>query len=127
MTQVAIGTHAKIVARHADQQRIRAFYRDVLGCVLTKESRDVDYIRFAGGFFLAVLYRDAAPEPDELERAIWLELCAEDPAEVRQKIVAFGVREIAMPADVEHIYFHAPGGPVFRLVGARDDLSRFEG
>jgi hypothetical protein len=38
MATVSIGNHSKIVARHSDQERIRAFYQGVLGCVLTKES-----------------------------------------------------------------------------------------
>jgi len=125
MAQVSIGNHSKIVAHYADQDNIRAFYRDVLGCELTKQTENVDYIRFKGGFFLAVLYQDSAPSPEELEKAIWLELRSDKVVELRKKIVSFGVEEIAMPG-AEHIYFHAPGGQVFRLVGEGEDLSRFE-
>jgi hypothetical protein len=46
MATVSLGNHSKIVALHADQERIRAFYRDVLGCTLTKRTKNVDYIRF---------------------------------------------------------------------------------
>lgn len=125
MAHVSIGNHSKIVARHTDQGRIRGFYRDVLGCVLTKESKDVDYIRFHEGFFLAVLYRDGAPTTEEAERAIWLELRSDDPGLLRKKILDFGVHRIEMPG-AEHLYFQAPGGQVFRLVGDGEDLSRFE-
>jgi hypothetical protein len=74
MAQVSIGNHSKIVARHADQERIRAFYRGVLGCTLTKESKDVDYIRFHQNFFVAVLYQEEAASPEALRQSIWLEL-----------------------------------------------------
>lgn len=125
MAHVSAGNHSKIIARHADQPQIRAFYQGVLGCELTKQSRDVDYIRFAGGFFMAVLYQDSAPPAEQLAQAIWLELRTDEPAELRQRILAFGVRPIELP-EAEHLYFQAPGGQVFRLVGESDDLSRFE-
>ena len=125
MANVSIGNHSKIVARHSDQERIRAFYGGVLGCALTKESRDVDYIRFHGGFFVAVLYQDTVPSPEELQQSIWLELRSDEPAKLRKKIVDFGVTEIPLPG-ADHLYFQAPGGQVFRLVADGEDLSRFE-
>ena len=125
MANVSLGNHSKIVARHADQERIRAFYRDVLGCELTKETKDVDYIKFHQGFFLAVLYQDAVESPEALRQSIWLELRSDEPAELRKKIVDFGVTEIAIPG-ADHLYFQAPVGQVFRLVRNGEDLSRFE-
>jgi hypothetical protein len=44
---------------------------------------------------------------------------------MRQKIVAFGVKVLEVPDP--HLYFHAPGGQVFRLVGTNEDLSKYEG
>lgn len=125
MATVSIGNHSKVVARHSDQERIRAFYQGVLGCVLTKESANVDYIKFHQGFFLAVLYQDAVPTQEQLRQSIWLELRSDEPAELRKKIVDFGVTEIDMPG-ADHLYFQAPGGQVFRLVRNGEDLSRFE-
>ena len=125
MAQVSIGNHSKIVARRTDQERIRAFYRGVLGCTLTKESKDVDYIRFHQNFFVAVLYQEEAGSPEALRQSIWLELRADEPAELCQRIVAFGVTKIEIPG-AEHLYFQAPGGQVFRVVKNGEDLSRFE-
>jgi catechol 2,3-dioxygenase-like lactoylglutathione lyase family enzyme len=125
MTTVSIGNHSKIVARHSDQERIRAFYQGVLGCTLTKESKDVDYIRFHQGFFLAVLYQEAVATQEALMQSIWLELRSDEPERLRKRIVEFGVTEIPMPG-AEHLYFQAPGGQVFRLVRNGEDLSRFE-
>jgi hypothetical protein len=125
MATVSIGNHSKIVARPGEQDRIRSFYRDVLGCTLTKQMKDVDFFRFHEGFFMAVLYQDAAASPDELRQSIWLELRTNEPAALRATITAFGVHSIDMPS-AEHLYFQAPGGQVFRVVGENDDLSRFE-
>jgi hypothetical protein len=45
---------------------------------------------------------------------------------MKRKILAFGVKEIET-WDKAHLYFQAPGGQVFRLVGDGEDLSKFEG
>ena len=125
MAQVSIGNHSKIVARHADQERIRAFYRGVLGCTLTKESKDVDYIRFQPNFFVAVLYQEEVTGSEALLQSIWLELRTDEPGRLCQQIIEFGVTEIEIPG-AEHLYFQAPGGQMFRVVKNGEDLSRFE-
>jgi catechol 2,3-dioxygenase-like lactoylglutathione lyase family enzyme len=125
MATVSIGNHSKIVCSRADQSRIRAFYTDVLGCELTKQTPDVDYIRFEQGFFLAVLYGDHAPSEQEARASIWLELRTSEPAALNEQILRFGVHRIDMPG-AEHLYFQAPGGQVFRVVAHGEDLSRFE-
>ena len=125
MAHVSIGNHSKIIAHHTDQERIRAFYGGVLGCTFTTESKDVDFIRFHEGFFLAVLYQDTVPSPETFGSSIWLELRSDEPAQLRKQIVDFGVTKIDIP-DAEHLYFQAPGGQVFRLVRTGEDLSRFE-
>jgi catechol 2,3-dioxygenase-like lactoylglutathione lyase family enzyme len=125
MATTTIGNHSKIIATHAEQERIRAFYRDVLGCTLTKQTKDVDYIRFHEGFFVAVLYQEQVPTAEQLRQSIWLELRTDEPAALRKKITDFGVHRIDMPG-AEHLYFQAPGGQVFRLVQQGEDLSRFE-
>ena len=43
---------------------------------------------------------------------------------MRQKIIDFGVTVIDMPDP--HLYFQAPGGQVFRLVGIHEDLTKNE-
>lgn len=125
MATVSIGNHCKLVCRPADQARIRAFYADVLGCELTKQTPDVDFIRFDQGFFLAILYSDRALGEQEARASIWLELRTDDAAGLSERIVSFGVHRIDVPG-AEHLYFQAPGGQVFRVVARDDDLSRFE-
>jgi hypothetical protein len=44
---------------------------------------------------------------------------------MRKTIVASGVKVFDVPDS--HLYFQAPGGQVWRLVGAHEDLSKYEG
>ena len=77
--------------------------------------------------YLGVLYENEGVtlEKSDFLKATYLELKAENVEAMRQKIVAFGVRVLAMQDP--HLYFQAPGGQVFRLVGINEDLSRYEG
>jgi hypothetical protein len=43
---------------------------------------------------------------------------------MKQKILAFGVKKLDAPD--AHLYFQAPGGQVFRLVGINEALSKYE-
>jgi len=126
MTATMIGNHAKLTARPADRAHIRRFYQDVLGCQMTKESDEMDYLRFEGDFFLTVIYNGTTLRADEQTRAVWLELKTEDPAGLTRKVRAFGVKELDN-CEQGRLYFQAPGGQVFRIVGASEDLSRFNG
>jgi catechol 2,3-dioxygenase-like lactoylglutathione lyase family enzyme len=125
MNEVTLGNHSRLLAHHSEQERIRAFYCGVLGCTLTKQTKNVDYLRFPGPFFLAVLYQDQVPTAASARDAIWLELRATDPPALTRAILEFGAERIET-VDVDHLYFQAPGGQVFRVVGVGEDLSRFE-
>jgi hypothetical protein len=80
-----------------------------------------------GNFYIGVLYENEGVALDEsaFSKATYLELKADNVEEMRQKIVGFGVRVLEMRDP--HLYFQAPGGQVFRLVGINEDLSRYEG
>jgi uncharacterized protein YndB with AHSA1/START domain len=138
--KIAIGNHSALRVRRADRERIRSFYRDVLGCSVTRELDDKDDVRIGDDFYIAFLYGRgdggdvtkgvtyAAAEvldDDDFFKAIFLELKTDNVEEMRQRIVAFGVRVLDTPDP--HLYFQAPGGQVFRLVGTHEDLSRYEG
>ncbi|MDB4954889.1 MAG: hypothetical protein JWO36_2458 [Myxococcales bacterium] len=104
-----------------------------------REFDDKDDFRMGDGFHIAFLYESGSDEvdkgvayaaedalsDDDFLKAIFLELKADDVQEMRQKILSFGVKVLDVP-DV-HLYFQAPGGQVFRLVGINEDLSRYEG
>jgi catechol 2,3-dioxygenase-like lactoylglutathione lyase family enzyme len=127
MAKVIFGNHSAVRVPRAQQDRIRTFYRDVLGCKITRESDRKDDFRLGDSFYIAFLYEDEGAALDEsgFLKAIYLELKAGNAEEMRQKIVAFGVRVLDVPDP--HLYFQAPGGQVFRLVGTNEDLSRYEG
>ena len=140
MPKVIFGNHSAVRVRRTERERIRTFYRDVMGCKIMREFDDKDDIRLGDNFYIGFLYgsgdgREAdkgvtyaaedALSDDDFSMAIFLELATDHVEEMRRKIVAFGVKVLDVP-DV-HLYFQAPGGQVFRLVGINEDLSRYEG
>jgi hypothetical protein len=92
-----------------------------------REGHQKDDFRLGGDFYIAVMYEDegASLDEDSFAKAIFLELKAADPEAMREKIVDFGVTVLDVPDP--HLYFQAPGGQVFRLVGVGEDLSKYEG
>ncbi|HEX6533513.1 MAG TPA: VOC family protein [Gemmatimonadaceae bacterium] len=140
MATVIFGNHTAVRARREDRDRIRAFYRDVLGCTLMREFDDKDDFRMGDAFYFTFLYssgrgvavdqgvsyaaEDALSDEDFL-KAIFLELKSDNVDETRRRIVAFGVNVLEVPDP--HLYFQAPGGQVFRLVGIDEDMSKYEG
>jgi catechol 2,3-dioxygenase-like lactoylglutathione lyase family enzyme len=127
MAKVILGNHSAIVFPRTEQDRIRKFYRDVLDCEIIRETDQKDDFRMGGNFYIGVLYENEGVALDEssFSKAIYLELKADDVEEMRQKIVASGVKVLEMQDP--HLYFQAPGGQVFRLVGTNEDLSKYEG
>jgi catechol 2,3-dioxygenase-like lactoylglutathione lyase family enzyme len=127
MAKVILGNHSAIVFPRTKQDRIRKFYRDVLDCEIIRETDQKDDFRMGGNFYIGVLYENEGVALDEssFSKAIYLELKADDVEEMRQKIVASGVKVLEMQDP--HLYFQAPGGQVFRLVGTNEDLSKYEG
>ena len=127
MARVIFGNHSAVRVPRAEKDRIRTFYRDVLGCEITRASDQKDDVRLGDDFYIAFLYEDEDVALDESDflKAIYLELKADNVDEMRQKIVAFGVKVLEVPDP--HLYFQAPGGQVLRLVGVNEDLSKYEG
>lgn len=127
MTKVILGNHSAVRVPRAEKDRIRRFYRDVLGGTITRESDLKDDIRLGDNFYIAFLYEDEGVALDEngFSKAVYLELKTDNVEEMRREIAAFGLRVLEVPDP--HLYFHAPGGQVFRLVGIDEDLSKYEG
>jgi hypothetical protein len=42
VAQVTLGNHAAVVVSLTEQDAVRRFYRDVLGCALTRSAHDKD-------------------------------------------------------------------------------------
>ena len=56
MAKIILGNHAAVVVPRAEQDRIRRFYRDVLGCEIIRETDQKDDFRMEGSFYIGVLY-----------------------------------------------------------------------
>ena len=124
MATVSLGAKSKIAAPLWERERIQTFYRDVLGCKVDAKP-EADLIWLRPDFYLGVVYGDPPVGESQLLKAIWLELRAERPEEVKEKILTFGVTTIDYPRDMEHFYFQAPGGQVFRLVSNSEDVNLY--
>jgi catechol 2,3-dioxygenase-like lactoylglutathione lyase family enzyme len=127
MGKAVVGNHSALRVPLTERARLRAFYRDVLGGEITREGERKDDIRLGGHFYLAVLYEEegAVLDTSDFLKATYLELKAGNVEEMRREIVAFGVKTLDVPDP--HLYFQAPGGQVWRLVGIDEDLAKYEG
>jgi catechol 2,3-dioxygenase-like lactoylglutathione lyase family enzyme len=123
MPKVIFGNHMATFAARAEQDKIRQFYRDVLGCRAVVTNDDVDRFQLDDVHFVFV-YQDAALAEGDFLKAIYLELKTDNTEEMKRRILAFGVKKVDIPDP--HLYFQAPGGQVFKLVGINEDLSLYE-
>jgi len=126
MAKVIFGNHSSVIVPRKDRDRIRKFYCDVLGGRLTNEKEERDFVRL-GENFIAFLYGDVPDQSEFLRTALtmWLELKSDNVEEMNQKILDFGVVKLEVPDP--HLYFQAPGGQCWRLVGTNEDTRFYEG
>jgi len=141
MATVSFSNHSALRVPAEDRDNIRQFFIDVLGGTLMRSFPDKDDIRLGEDFYIAFLYAAgnakgadkganyAAGAPlsrQDFLKAIFLELRTGDVETMRRRIIAApGVAVLEVPD--AHLYFQAPGGQVFRLVGIGEDLSKYEG
>jgi catechol 2,3-dioxygenase-like lactoylglutathione lyase family enzyme len=128
MAKVLFGNHSSVIVPQQDRESIHKFYCDVLGGKITKAEPERDFVRLGEDFYIVFLYGDV-PDGSEFvrsARAIWLEIKSDDVEQMRRRILESGlVRTLEVPDP--HLYFQAPGGQCFRLVGIDEDLSFYEG
>jgi catechol 2,3-dioxygenase-like lactoylglutathione lyase family enzyme len=127
MAKIIFGNHSSVIVPRQDRDGIRKFYCDVLGGKITKEENERDFICLGENFYIVFLYGDVPDESEFLRtaRSVWLEIKSDNVEEMTRKILDFGLRKLDMPDP--HLYFQAPGGQCFRLVGINEDLSFYEG
>jgi len=127
MANVILGNHSSVIVPRKDRDGICKFYCNVLGGTLVKAEKDKDIIHLEENSFLVFLYGDVSDASEFLRtaRAFWLELKSDDVEEMKMKILGFGVMKLDVPDP--HLYFQAPGGQCWRLVGTSEDLSFYEG
>jgi hypothetical protein len=128
MAKVIFGNHSSVIVPRQDRDDIRKFYCAVLGGKITKAEDERDFLRLGEDFYIVFLYGDVADASEFLRtaRSAWLEIKSDDVEEMRRKILDSGVvRKLEVPDP--HLYFQAPGGQCWRLVGINEDLSSYEG
>jgi catechol 2,3-dioxygenase-like lactoylglutathione lyase family enzyme len=123
MAKVQLGNHTAVYVAKSERERLRQFYGGVLGCRAGVLSDAVDRFDMEGVHFVFV-YQDTALEESAFLRAIYLELKTDDLEGTKQAILGFGVKTVDIPDP--HLYFQAPGGQVFKLVAATEDLTVYE-
>jgi len=104
MTRRRPRRNSKITVKPAERQRLQSFYRDVLGCKVVTKSHAADLIQLGSNFYIGVNCDEAALNDSDGEKAIWLELRADDAKALRQEILKFGVKGIEF-WDKEHPIF----------------------
>ena len=113
----AIGNHIKTNVHKSLRERVRTLYVDILQCKpMTAPMPDLDLFVFENDFVLGVFYFEDEHLLTDAEHlnAAWLEIKAKDVAELKRRLLAFGVKEVEYP-DKTRFFFQAPGGQVFRL------------
>ena len=123
MAKVIFGNHTAVFAARSEQDRIRQFYCDVLGCKVRVKTDEVDRFQL-DDLHVCFVYQSTALDESDFLKAIYLELKTDNIEEMKQKILAFGVKKLDVPDP--HLYFQAPGGQVFRLAGINEDLTLYE-
>jgi len=122
------GNHSSVIVPRQDRDLIRKFYCDVLGGQITKAEDERDFLRLGDNFYIGFLYGDVPDASEFLRtaRSAWLEIKADNVEDMKQRILNSGVvRKLEVPDP--HLYFQAPGGQCWRLVGINEDLSFYEG
>src|SRR5207237_8778714 len=115
----ALGDNVHIFARPHRRQELGRTFGTVLGCgpVETLQhpgiAEPILLVRFPGGGHLSIEFTDDAPDGDSPRLGAWLELRADDPAELWRTALDAGLREVKHPG--HPYYFMAPGGQVFTI------------
>jgi hypothetical protein len=127
MANIVFGNHSSVIVPRQARDSIRKFYCDVLDGTITKAQNDRDFLRLGENFYV-FLYGDVPDASEFLRtaRSVWLEIKSDNVEETKRQILESGlVRKLDMPDP--HLYFQAPGGQCWRLVGINEDLSFYEG
>src|SRR6266849_4810989 len=99
MATASVSNHSAVRVRREERDRIRKFYRDVLGCKLNREFEDKDDFRLGDDFYISFIYgsgtavaadkgatygADGALSDDDFMKGIFLELKTDDVHGMRQ-------------------------------------------
>lgn len=128
MGKIIFGNHSSVIVPLSARENIRKFYCGVIDGKMLREDPEKDVIRFGENFYIVFLYGDVPDASEFLRtaRSVWLEIKSDNVEATSRKILESGfVTKLDMPDP--HLYFQAPGGQCWRLVGISEDLSFYEG
>ena len=115
----ALGDNVHIFARPDRRQDLIWCFETVLGCgpVTSIEhpgmTEPMLLVPFPDGGHLSIEFIDEAPDDDTPRLGAWLELRADNPAELLQAALGAGLTRVKHPG--HPYYFMAPGGQVFTI------------
>lgn len=110
---IALSNRMHIFARPDVRERLTEFFTAILGCAVESvPGTSILLVRFPNTN-LTVDFTDDAPGEQQARRGAWLELKADDPAALKQKILAAGLPQISYAAG--RFYFQSPGGQVWGI------------
>ncbi len=119
---IVLSNSVHMYARPDTKGKFLAFFTDVLGLEArafppyVKGSPEPMYsFAFSNGAMLSVEFTEDALDDLQAQRSLWLELKADDAAQLQQKAQAFGLKRVIHPY-TPFFYIQAPGGQVFRIV-----------
>ena len=116
---ISLGSRAHIFAPPHLRAELTWCFGTVLGCgepvsiPLPGVTEPVLGFRFPNGGSLSIEFSDAVPDSQHPRSGAWLELQTDDPAALRDKVLAAGLPGIKHPG--HDFYFAAPGGQVFSV------------
>ena len=96
MAKVIFGNHTAVFAARSEQDKIRKFYCDVLGCKVRVKTDEVDRFQLDNLHFCFVYQSTALDESDFL-KAIHLELKTDNTEEMKQKFSPSASRSSMCP------------------------------
>jgi hypothetical protein len=113
-----LGNHLKMHLAKRERESARRFYAEILGCrpLPAPPYPDLDLYEFEDGVVVGLFFLEDSEvlSRQDSQKAVWLEIKTSDPAQLEQKLLAFGVEKVDFP-DPGRFYFQAPGGQVFRV------------
>src|SRR6266571_547465 len=96
MGKVILGNHMAVLATRSEQDRIRKFYCDVLGCKVRVKNDEVDRLQL-DDLHICFVWQSIALDESYFLKATYLELKTDNAEEMKQKILAFGVKKLEVP------------------------------
>jgi len=113
---VTLSNRVHFFARPEARVALTQFFTDLLGCEAAPvPGTSILLVRFPNTN-LTVDFTDSAPDELQALRGAWRELRADDPAELKQKVLSAGLPRVNYPTG--RFYFQSPGGQVWGIAEA---------